>query len=150
MTLGWARWPAPRAATARPRRPPPGCAHWSGAAPPNGPIAQSHADDFYQGELAARIARFAAETGGYLTAADLAAHTSTWVEPLSTSYRGYDVWEIPPNGQGISALAALNILEGCDVRAHPRESTESYHLQIEAMKLAFVDALRYVANHPAV
>jgi gamma-glutamyltranspeptidase/glutathione hydrolase len=109
-------------------------------------IAQSHADDFYHGELAGRIARFALETGGYLTAADLAAHTSTWVEPLSTCYRGYDVWELPPNGQGISALAALNILEGFDLRAHPRESAQSYHLQIEAMKLAFVDALRYVAD----
>jgi len=109
-------------------------------------IAESNADDFYHDELAGRIAAFAAETGGYLTRADLAAHTSAWVEPIGASYRGYDVWEIPPNGQGISALVALNILEGFDLSAHPRESVESYHLQIEAMKLAFADTLRYVAD----
>jgi len=109
-------------------------------------IAASGAEDFYHGELARRIADFAAETGGYLTRDDLAAHTSTWVDPISTSYRGYDVWEIPPNGQGVAALAALNILEGFDLAAHPRESLESYHLQIEAMKLAFSDTLRYVGD----
>ncbi len=109
-------------------------------------IAASGADDFYHGELARRIAAFAAATGGYLTRDDLAAHTSTWVDPISTNYRGYDVWEIPPNGQGVAALAALNILEGFDLAAHPRESVESYHLQIEAMKLAFSDAFRYVAD----
>ncbi len=109
-------------------------------------VAASNGDDFYHGELAARIVRFAAETGGYLTADDLAAHTSTWVEPIGTGYRGYEVWEIPPNGQGISALVALNILEGFDLAALPRESVESYHLQIEAMKLAYADAFRYVAD----
>jgi len=109
-------------------------------------IAASGADDFYHGELARRIADFAAATGGYLTRDDLAAHTSTWVDPISTNYRGYDVWEIPPNGQGVAALAALNILEGFDLAAHPRESVQSYHLQIEAMKLAFSDAFRYVAD----
>ncbi|MBI2940964.1 MAG: gamma-glutamyltransferase family protein [Chloroflexi bacterium] len=109
-------------------------------------IATSRADDFYRGELAERIAEFAATTGGYLTRNDLAAHSSTWIEPIGTSYRGYEVWEIPPNGQGITALMALNILEGFDLRAHPRESVESYHLQIEAMKLAYADAHRYVAD----
>jgi len=109
-------------------------------------IAASDADDFYHGELARRIADFAAATGGYLTRDDLAAHTSTWVDPIQTGYRGYEVWEIPPNGQGVAALAALNILEGFDLAAHPRESVESYHLQIEAMKLAFSDAFRYVAD----
>ncbi len=109
-------------------------------------IAESNGHDLYTGELAARVAAFAAETGGTLTLADLAAHTSTWVEPIGTTYRGYGVWEIPPNGQGIAALAALNILEGFDLAAHPRESAHSYHLQIEAMKLAFSDALRYVAD----
>jgi gamma-glutamyltranspeptidase/glutathione hydrolase len=109
-------------------------------------IAESKAEAFYQGELATEIDRFAASTGGYLTGADLAAHTSTWVEPIGTSYRGYDVWEIPPNGQGITALIALNILEGFDLASYPRESTESYHLQLEAMKLAFADAARYVAD----
>jgi gamma-glutamyltranspeptidase/glutathione hydrolase len=109
-------------------------------------IAASGADDFYHGDLARRIANFAAATGGYLTRDDLAAHTSTWVDPISANYRGYEVWEIPPNGQGVAALAALNILEGFDLAAHPRESVESYHLQIEAMKLAFSDAFRYVAD----
>ena len=109
-------------------------------------IAASGTEDFYHGELARRITDFAAATGGYLTRDDLAAHTSTWVDPISTGYRGYEVWEIPPNGQGVAALAALNILEGFDLAAHPRESVESYHLQIEAMKLAFSDAFRYVAD----
>jgi gamma-glutamyltranspeptidase / glutathione hydrolase len=109
-------------------------------------IAESKADAFYRGELAKKIAGFAAETGGYLTVEDLAAHTSTLVDPIGTSYRGYEVWEIPPNGQGIVALTALNILEGFDVSKHARESVESYHLQIESTKLAFADAFAYVAD----
>lgn len=109
-------------------------------------IADSGSEAFYKGELARRMAAFAAETGGHLTESDLAAHSSTWVEPISANYHGFEVWEIPPNGQGIAALEALNILDGCDLRAHPRDSVESYHLQIEAMKLAFADAHRYVAD----
>lgn len=109
-------------------------------------IAESNAESFYQGDLARRIAAFAAETNGYITCDDLAAHTSTWVDPISVSYRGHEVWEIPPNGQGIAALSALNILEGFDLGAIPRESAESYHLQIEAMKLGFADALVHVAD----
>ena len=109
-------------------------------------IAQTNAEDFYEGELAGKIADFAAQTGGYITRGDLAAHTNTWVDPINTSYRGYEVWEIPPNGQGIAALTALNILEGFEIGRHPRESVESYHLQIEAMKLGFADALKYVAD----
>lgn len=109
-------------------------------------IAQSGADDFYTGELAAQIVRFANETGGFISAADLAGHTSTWVEPISTNYRGYDVWEIPPNGQGLAALIALNILEGYELSRNPRDSVQAFHLQIEAMKLAFADAHRYIAD----
>ncbi len=109
-------------------------------------IAQSKASAFYEGELAAETARFAAETGGHIALDDLAAHTSTWVDPISTDYRGYGVWEIPPNGQGIAALTALNVAEGLDLTRHPRESVESWHQQIECMKLAFVDAQRYVAD----
>jgi gamma-glutamyltranspeptidase / glutathione hydrolase len=109
-------------------------------------IAESGAETFYKGEIAAKIADFAAATGGYFTRDDLAAHTSTWVEPIGTSYHGYEVWEIPPNGQGIAALTALNILDGLDLGRYPRESVESYHRQIEAMKLGFADALRYVAD----
>ena len=113
-------------------------------------IASSKATAFYSGELAAAIAGFARETGGFLTADDLAAHTSEWVEPIGTRYRGYDVWEIPPNGQGIAALIALNLIEGFDLGE--RERDEAYHLQLECMKLAFADAHRYVADmqHAAV
>jgi gamma-glutamyltranspeptidase / glutathione hydrolase len=111
-----------------------------------GRIAQSNAREFYEGDIASSIATFAAETGGTITADDLAAHTSTWVEPIKVSYRGYELWEIPPNGQGIAALMALNILEGLQLQSHMRDSAESYHLQIEAMKLALADARRYVAD----
>ena len=76
----------------------------------------------------------------------MAAHEPTWVDPISTDYRGMTVWEIPPNGQGIAALMALNLLEGFDLGQYPRESVESYHRQIEAMKLAFADAHRHVAD----
>ena len=109
-------------------------------------IAQSKGDDFYEGELARTMARFSAQTGGFLTEADLAGHTSTWVDPISTTYRGYEVWEMPPNGQGITALIGLNILEGFDLGTLARDSTRSFHLQIEALKLAFADAFRYVAD----
>ena len=115
-------------------------------------IAAGGAEVFYQGAPARKLVAFAAASGGWLTEADLAAHTSTWVDPISTNYRGYDVWEIPPNGQGIATLIALNILETFDLRGIARESVESYHLQIEAMKLGFTDALAYVADpeHAAV
>jgi gamma-glutamyltranspeptidase/glutathione hydrolase len=109
-------------------------------------IAETHAEGFYRGDLAERIVRFAARTGGYLREADFAHHRSTWVEPIQTTYRGYDVWEIPPNGQGLTALIALNILEGFDLGSLPRESERAYHLQIEALKLAYADAKRYIAD----
>lgn len=115
-------------------------------------IAASLSRDFYEGELAAATARFSRETGGYLADSDLARHQSAWVEPIGAHYRGYDVWEIPPNGQGLAALIALNLLEGFDLGRLPRESADAYHLQIEAMKLAFADAHRYIADpeHVAV
>jgi gamma-glutamyltranspeptidase/glutathione hydrolase len=109
-------------------------------------IAETKADDFYKGDLARTISRFASETGGLLREGDLAAHTSTWVEPIHASYRGYEAWEIPPNGQGITALIGLNIVEGFDLRGLERDSAESFHFQIEALKLAFADAHRYVAD----
>ncbi len=109
-------------------------------------IAETQAADFYDGETAQRIVEFAARTGGLITADDLGRHSSTWVDPIRTSYRGYDVWEIPPNGQGLAALIALNILEGFPIAELPRESAQSYHLQIEAIKLAFADAQRYIAD----
>ncbi|NDF95159.1 MAG: gamma-glutamyltransferase family protein, partial [Proteobacteria bacterium] len=113
-------------------------------------IASTGAESFYRGRLAREIAAFASVTGGTITEADLAAHSSTWVDPIVTDYRGYGVWEIPPNGQGIACLMALNILEGTDLASHARESVESYHLQIEAMKLAFADARRFVADQDHV
>lgn len=109
-------------------------------------IAETDAAAFYQGEITEKIANFAARTGGWLTAEDLATHTSTWVDPISTNYRGYDIWEMPPNGQGLATLLALNLLEGFALADHERESVESYHLQMEAMKLGFVDVQRYVAD----
>jgi gamma-glutamyltranspeptidase/glutathione hydrolase len=109
-------------------------------------IAETQAEDFYQGEIAQAIVDFARGTAGLITADDLARHTSTWVDPISTSYRGYDVWEIPPNGQGLAALIALNILEDLPIGELPRDSAKSYHFQIEAMKLAFADAQRYIAD----
>jgi gamma-glutamyltranspeptidase / glutathione hydrolase len=109
-------------------------------------IATTRAGAFYDGELARQLEAFAARTGGVITGSDLRAHESTWVEPISTNYRGYDVWEIPPNGQGIAALGALNILEGFDLTRHPRDSVQSYHLQLEAMKLAFSDTRAFVAD----
>ena len=115
-------------------------------------IAETEAAAFYRGELAERCVEFAGRTGGCLTDEDFARHTSTWVEPIHTSYRGFDVYEMPPNGQGLAALIALNILEGFDLGSIPRDSAESYHRQLEAMKLAFADAQRYIGDpeHGAV
>ena len=109
-------------------------------------IALSGGESFYQGEIASQLAAFAANTGGLLTTADLATHKADWVEPISTDYHGLGVWELPPNTQGLATLMALNILEGFDLSQYPRESAQSYHLQIEAMKLAFADVHRHVAD----
>ena len=109
-------------------------------------IAQTGGEGFYQGDMADAIANFAADTGGLLTVADFAAHQADWVNPISTTYRDLRVWEIPPNTQGLTALIGLNILEGFDLSQYPRDSVESYHLQIEAMKLAFADAKGYIAD----
>ena len=109
-------------------------------------IADSQGESFYRGKLAEAIADFATETGGLLSATDLANHESLWVNPISTQYRQYRIWEIPPNTQGIAALMALNILEGFDLASVNRESASSYHHQIEAMKLAFADVYRHVGD----
>src|SRR6266545_4298092 len=110
-------------------------------------IAESGAEDFYRGEIAAGIAAYAAATGGLLSKEDLAGHTSTWVEPVRVGYRGYDVWELPPPGQGLAALIALGILDGLDVAGAPAELRR--HWQVEAMKLGFADAHAYVADPDA-
>lgn len=109
-------------------------------------IAQSQGESFYRGELADAIAQFAEQTGGWIDRTDLATHQADWVTPISTNYRGVDVWEIPPNTHGIATLMALNILEGFDLTQFPRDSVESFHLQIEAMKLAFADVDRHVSD----
>ncbi|MDR1049155.1 MAG: gamma-glutamyltransferase family protein, partial [Synergistaceae bacterium] len=108
-------------------------------------IAESGAEAFYRGVLAEKIDAFAKKHGGWLSAGDLAEFQAEWVEPITVGYRGYDVWEIPPNGHGITALMALNIIGGWEFSG-AREYEETWHRQIEAMKLAFVDAMRYVAD----
>ena len=109
-------------------------------------LSERGAADFYRGDIADKIARFSQETGGPLALPDLAAHKSTWVQPITTRYRGYDVCELPPNGQGIAALMGLNILEGLTLAGRARDTAESFHPQIEAIKLAFADAFLYVAD----
>jgi len=109
-------------------------------------IAEGGRDAFYRGAIAAAIAATSARDGGVLTLEDLAAHHSTWDTPISVTYRGYTVYECPPNGQGITALMALNILEGFDLSAYTPASPEALHLQIEALRLAFADAAAYVAD----
>jgi gamma-glutamyltranspeptidase/glutathione hydrolase len=109
-------------------------------------IAKDGRAAFYEGSVAAEIESFLTNHGGFLKAADLASHTSEWVEPVSTNYRGYDVWELPPNGQGIAALQMLNILEAYDLKSMGFGSAAYLHLLIEAKKLAFEDRAKYYAD----
>ncbi len=109
-------------------------------------IAASKGKSFYKGEWAGRLEAHAKKHGGVMRATDLAANKPDWVKPLEMDYRGYTLHEIPPNGQGIVALMALGMLEQFDLRAYPVDGADSLHLQIEAMKLAFADARRYVAD----
>jgi gamma-glutamyltranspeptidase/glutathione hydrolase len=109
-------------------------------------IAEGGRDAFYKGDIAQRIEKYLRANGGYLTAADLATHASEWVEPASTNYRGYDVWELPPNTQGIAALQMLNILEAYDLKSMGYGSADYLHLFVEAKKLAFEDRARFYAD----
>jgi gamma-glutamyltranspeptidase/glutathione hydrolase len=109
-------------------------------------IAESDGESFYRGELAERIAHFAGRTGGALSAADLAAHEAEWVTPIQQDFRGYTLHEIPPSGQGLAALIGLGILDRFDLEAMGRDSADFYHVSIEAMKLAFADLHRHVAD----
>ncbi len=109
-------------------------------------IAEGGRDVFYRGEIAETIDKFMERIGGYLRLRDFEEHTSTWVEPVSTTYRGFHVWELPPNGQGIAALQMLNILEGFDLPALGQGSADYLHLLIEAKKLAFADRAKYYAD----
>jgi len=109
-------------------------------------IAQGGSKAFYTGKVAEKIASYVQEHGGWITTQDLANHTSDWDQAISTDYRGITCWECPPNGQGIAALAALNIVEGFDIAGMGAQTADAYHHLIEAMRLAFADAYRYVAD----
>lgn len=109
-------------------------------------IAVAGRDAFYRGEIAHRIVAFSREQGGLHDLHDFESHTSTWVEPIATDYRRHRLFELPPNGQGLTALLALNILECFDLSARPDGPAAALHVQIEAMKLAFADRNRYLAD----
>lgn len=109
-------------------------------------IALGGRDVFYKGEIAKTIARYMKRNGGYLSYEDMATHQSEWVEPVSVNYRGYDVWELPPNGQGIAALQMLNILEAFDIKSMGFGSKDYLHLLVESKKLAFEDRAKFYAD----
>jgi gamma-glutamyltranspeptidase / glutathione hydrolase len=109
-------------------------------------IAQKGRDVFYKGEIAEKIVKYVREQGGFFSMRDFQEHTSEWVEPVSTNYRGYDVWELPPNGQGIATLQMLNIMEGFDVAKMGFGSSEYMHLFLEAKKLAYEDRAKFYAD----
>jgi gamma-glutamyltranspeptidase / glutathione hydrolase len=109
-------------------------------------IADKGRDAFYKGAIARAIVAFSEKNGGLFSLKDFADHTSTWVEPVSTTYRGYQVWEIPPPGQGIAVLEMLNLLEGYDLKKMGTESADWWHLFLEAKKLAYADRARFYAD----
>lgn len=109
-------------------------------------LAQDGRDAFYEGEIAEKTDQFMRENGGYLRKRDFEEHTSTWVEPVSVNYRGYDVYELPPNGQGIAALQMLNILEAYDLTSMGHNSAEALHIMTEAKKLVFEDRAKFYAD----
>ena len=107
-------------------------------------LADSYCESYYRGELAQKLVEFSDKTGGYLSLEDLADYRAEWVEPVHINYHGYDVWEMPPNGHGITALMALNILK--DMEIGEKDTGDTFHKQIEAMKLAFADGMHYIAD----
>ncbi len=109
-------------------------------------LAEKGRDAYYRGEIADKIDAFMRSNGGWLRKLDFEKHTSTWVTPVSVNYRGYDVFELPPNGQGIAALQMLNILEGFNLHAMGFQSADAFHVMIEAKKLAFEDRARFYAD----
>ena len=109
-------------------------------------IAKDGRDAFYKGDIAKTIAKYMKDNGGFLSYDDLASHTSDWVTPVSTNYRGYDVWELPPNGQGIAALQILNVMELYDVADMGFGSEEYIHTFVEAKKLAFEDRAKFYSD----
>ena len=109
-------------------------------------IGEKGRDAFYKGEIADKIDAFMRASGGFLRKTDFEKHTSTWVDPVSVNYRGYDIFELPPNGQGIATLQMLNILEGFDLRTMGRNSPETLHAMIEAKKIAWADRAKFYAD----
>src|SRR5205823_204819 len=109
-------------------------------------IGEKGRDAFYEGEIADKIDKFMRENGGFLRNADFEKHTATWVDPVSTNYHVYDVFELPPTGQGIATLQILNILEGFDLKGMGRNSAETLHAMIEAKKLAWADRAKFYAD----
>src|SRR2546421_1653230 len=109
-------------------------------------IGEKGRDVFYKGEIADKIDNFMRTNGGFLRKADFEKHASAWIDPVSVNYRGYDVFELPPNGQGIAALQILNILEEFDLRAMGRNSPETLHTMIEAKKIAWADRAKFYAD----
>jgi len=109
-------------------------------------IAQGGRDAFYRGEITKRILALSARHGGALTAKDFSDYSSEWVEPISTTYRGWTVYEMPPNSQGIAALEMLNLMEQFDLHSYGLNSARALHVQIEAKKLAYADLLRYIGD----
>ena len=109
-------------------------------------LAEKGRDAYYKGPIAEAIVAFSQANGGFFAADDFARHASEWVDPVSTNYRGYDVWELPPPGQGIAALQLLNLIEPYDLKAMGRESADFWHLFTEAKKIAFADRARYYAD----
>jgi gamma-glutamyltranspeptidase/glutathione hydrolase len=109
-------------------------------------LAEKGRDAYYRGEIADKIDAFMRANGGWLRKVDFEKHTSTWVDPVSINYRGYDVYELPPNGQGITALEMLNILEGFELRTMGFQSADAFHIMIEAKKLAFEDRAKFIAD----
>ena len=109
-------------------------------------IAYGGTDAFYRGRIAEQIAAFVQERGGWLTTEDLADHESTWEEPISTDYRGVDVWQCPPNNQGVNVLLGLNIAEGFDIGAMGAQSADRHHHLIESVRLALTDGMYHITD----
>lgn len=107
-------------------------------------IAESNGESFYRGELAEKISSYVERCGGYLSKEDLSEYKAEWVTPISTNYKGYDVWEIPPNGQGLVTLMGLNIVKGFHLSE--KDAVDTYHKQIESMKLAFTDGKAFITE----
>nr|WP_070110784.1 gamma-glutamyltransferase [Clostridium acetireducens] len=107
-------------------------------------IGKTYGEDFYKGDLADKLHKFSIKYKGYIRKSDLEKYKPEWIKPVSINYKGYDIWEMPPNGQGLIALMALNILN--DFQFNSKESIDTYHKQIEAIKIAFEDGLKYITD----